>query len=156
MTCPKLETVFVMDDIGPSNYIKTFLENLVFGSGVRPSVQRLFINLNLLSLGSNEPNQLSSSLTKNFSNLTYLRLQFGIEDAGLFRSLLQRLPTSCTNIQFRSIKTKFIIYDEDFLGLDREMMNSSTTPPLLQFPGKTLQSFFDKIYSIKLVLKPHI
>jgi hypothetical protein len=109
------------------------MAKLVFGSGVfRPSVKRLDCSLTLLSLGSNE----AHLLLANFPNLTHLTLSFKAEDVGFFRSVMRVLPASCPKIQFLSLDAYFPLGDEDFLGMDEEGVLSTTTPPLLQFPGK--------------------
>jgi hypothetical protein len=126
---PKLEEVRLY--IGGIANDLSYTAKLVFGSGVlRPSVQTLEVDLNLLPLGSTE----GHLLLGNFPNLTHLTLRFDDEDVGLFRSLMRVLPTSCSKIQFLEIISYFPLGDEDFLGVDGERLN--LTLPLLQFPGK--------------------
>jgi hypothetical protein len=109
------------------------LAKLVFGSGVfRPSVKRLDCSLHFLSLFSKE----AHLLLANFPNLTHLELEVNSEYAGLFRSLMRMLPTSCPKIQSLQLQPYFPLRDEDFLGVDEEGGLTPTTPPLLQLPGK--------------------
>jgi hypothetical protein len=116
-----------------SNERNECLAKLVFGSGVfPPSVKRLDCSLELFSLGSNE----AHLLLDNFPNLTHLELKVEAEYAGLFRSLMRMLPTSCSKIQSLQLQPYFPLRDEDFLGVDEEGGLTPTTPPLLQLPGK--------------------
>jgi hypothetical protein len=125
---PKLEEVKLDSCVRDERY----LAKLVFGSGLlRPSVQQLSCNLKLLSQCSNE----AHLLLGNFPNLTHLELVIRAEDVGLFRSLMRVLPTSCPKLQFLYLFALCPLRDEYFLGVDEEG-GLTTTPPLLQFPGK--------------------
>jgi hypothetical protein len=109
-----------------------YLAQLLFGSGVlRPSVKRLDFDLRLLSLG---PSEAHLGLG-NFPNLTHLELVVRAEDVGLFRSLIRVLHTSCRKLEFLYLFALCPLRDEYFLGVDEEG-GLTTTPPLLQFPGK--------------------
>jgi hypothetical protein len=128
---PKLEEVKIypcaVNDVG-------CLAQLVFGGGVfRPSVNRVHCSLEILF--SLESNKTRLGLA-NFPNLTHLTLDFEPDDVGLFRSLMRVLPTSCSKLQFLCFWVNFTLGDEDFLGVDEEGHNLTTTPPLLQLPGK--------------------
>jgi hypothetical protein len=126
---PKLVEVKI--EIGGMKDLR-YMKQLLFESGVRLSVQRLTCNLNLLSLWSNEDHL----LLRNLPNLTHLRLIFGAEDVGLFRSLIRILPMTCSKIQFLALRATFLLRDLDFLGVDGEGLTDFTPHPLLQFPGK--------------------
>jgi hypothetical protein len=128
---PKLEEVKLEIDISMENDV-SYVTKLVFGSGVlRSSVKRLDFDLNLLCLESKEDHLLLA----NFPNLTHLTLRIKSEEVRLLHSLMRVLPTSCPKIQFLCLFASFPLGDEDFLGVDGEG-GLTTTPPLLQFPGK--------------------
>jgi hypothetical protein len=123
---PKLEEICVRSSV--SRYMK----KLLLGSGVRPSVKRLEFDLDILFLGSNE----AIRLLRIFPNLTDLTLNFGgARDVGIFRSVMQVLPTSCPKIEFISLSVGFSLGHEDYFRVDGEV-GEGLNPPLMKFPGK--------------------
>jgi hypothetical protein len=127
---PKLEEI-KLDIVNSENDV-SYVTKLVFGSRVlRPSVKRLHCGLKFLSMGTKE----AHLGLVNVPNVTRLKLNFGAVDVGLFRSLMQVLPTSCSKIQFLYLRVNSTLGETDFLGMDEEGF-SNVLFPLLQFPGK--------------------
>jgi hypothetical protein len=128
---PKLEEIKI--DICAEDDVRC-LAQLVFGSEVlRPSVKRLHCCMEILfSLESTKTHRELA----NFPNLTHLTLDLDSEDVEMFRSLMRVLPTSCSKIQFLYFWVDLTLGDQDFLGVDKEGDNLTTTRPLRQFPGK--------------------
>jgi hypothetical protein len=126
---PKLEEIefhykynFPADDFD-------YMKELLFGSRVRPSVQRLNYDLELHFLKPEE----TLELLGNLPNLTRVALTVGPEDVKLFRDLIRSFSISCSKLQSMEIDTYTRLGDEDFLGTD----GNGNHPPLLQLSGKS-------------------